>query len=67
MFAHKEIPDKVHGPTRSENARYLLEWSTANDISIFCMRFERPIHSVCADFTPRKLPFVGHYSILCAH
>ena len=26
MFAHKEISHKVRGPTRSENARHLLEW-----------------------------------------
>ena len=26
MFAHKAISHKVHGPTRSENARYLLAW-----------------------------------------
>ena len=24
MFAHKEISHKVHGPTRSENARHIL-------------------------------------------
>ena len=26
MFANKEIPCKVRGPTRSENARHLLVW-----------------------------------------
>ena len=41
--------------------------STTNDVGIFCMRFERLIHIVCADFAPRKLLFVHHYTILCAH
>ena len=26
MFAHKEISNKVRGPTRSENAQHLLVW-----------------------------------------
>ena len=28
--------------------------STANDVCISCMRFERIKHSVCADFAPQK-------------
>ena len=31
------------------------------------MRFERNIHSVCADLAPRKFEFVRHYIIPCAH
>ena len=58
MLAHKETSHKVHRPTRSANARHILVWSTANDVSILCMRFERLIHSACADFAPRKLLFV---------
>ena len=60
MFAHKEISHKVRGPTRSENARHLL-------VCIFCMRFERIIHSVCAYFAPRKLLIVRHYTMPCAY
>ena len=26
MFSHKEISNKVRGPTRSENAQHLLVW-----------------------------------------
>ena len=56
MFAHKEISHKVHGPTRSENARHLSVW-------VYRERCEHLIHSVCADFAPRKLLFVRHYTI----
>ena len=31
------------------------------------MRFERNIHSVCADLAPRKFEFVRHYTMPCAH
>ena len=31
---------------------------------MFCMRFERIIHSVCTDFAPRKLLFVRHYTFI---
>ena len=31
------------------------------------MRFDRNIHSVCADLAPRKFEFVRHYIIPCAH
>ena len=31
------------------------------------MRFERNIHSVCADLAPRKFEFVLHYTMPCAH
>ena len=65
MFAHKEISHKVRGPTRSENTRH--SGFTANDVCIFCMRFERIIHSVCADFAPRKLLIVRHYTMPCAY
>ena len=45
----------------------IFSGSTANDVSVFCMRFERLIHSVCADFAPRKLLFIGHHTVLYAH
>ena len=67
MFAHKEISHKVRGPTRSENARHLLARATANDVYIFCMRFERIIHSVYADFAPRKLLIIRHYTMPFVH
>ena len=41
MFAYKEISHKVRGPTRSENAQHLLVLVSANDVCIFCVRFER--------------------------
>ena len=41
--------------------------STANDVCIFFMRFERIIHSVWADFAPRKLLIVRHYTMPYAH
>ena len=31
------------------------------------MRYGRIIHSVCADFAPRKLLIVRHYTMPCAH
>ena len=34
---------------------------------IFCMRFERIIYNVCADFAPRKLLMVCHYTMPCTH
>ena len=65
MFAHIEISYKVRGPSRSENARHLVAWIYRG--SKFCTRFERMIHSVCADFARRKLLFLRHYNIPCAH
>ena len=77
MFLDERFPDKC-----SLIKRYLLRFterpvpktleifqcgSTANDVGIFCMRFEHLIHIVCADFAPRKLLFVRHFTILCAH
>ena len=29
------------------------------------MRFERIVHNVCADFAPRKLLIVRHYTVAC--
>ena len=39
--------------------------STTNYVCIFCMRFERIVHNVCADFAPRKLLIVCHYTMAC--
>ena len=41
--------------------------STTNYVCIFCMRFERIVHNVCADFAPRKLLIVRHYTMACPH
>ena len=30
MFTHREVSNKVHGLTHSENSRHLLVWSTTN-------------------------------------
>ena len=41
--------------------------STTNYVCIFCMRFERIVHNVCAYFAPRKLLVVRHYTMACPH
>ena len=40
---------------------------TTNYVCIFCMRFERIVHNVSADFAPRKLLVVRHYTMACPH
>ena len=32
-----------------------------------CVRFERIIHSICADFAPQRLLFFRHYTMPYAH
>ena len=44
--------------------------STANAVCIFCMHFQRIIHSIYADFAPQMLHFFSHYtmlSVLCIY
>ena len=44
MCAPKEIYHKVRGPTRSENARYLLVW-------VYCERRVHILYASCAYYT----------------
>ena len=48
MFAHKEISHKIHGPTRSENARYLLVW-------VYRERCEHILYAFWASYTVSML------------
>ena len=63
MFIHREISNKVHGLTHSENTRHLLVWVYCE----CCVRFERIIHSICADFALQRSLFFCHCIMPCAH
>ena len=41
--------------------------STVKAVCICYMRFQRIIHSICANFAPLKLLFFRRYTIPCAH